>query len=282
MELIIVDHQVQPRDHLDEEVVQRYADLYMDDSVELPPVRVHEIQGDFYLCDGFTRHSGATQAKKTHMRCDVREKSTRGALVVDAIHMNAIHGQPLTASERRRAIARLASTFLESDLPWSQSDIAGIVGVSQSTVSRIIKQDIGDIDLEHKEDRDIVGEIVEDEINLEDAMKVDDEEIEDDESPAARARRLQVEATIERGQEVADAIYQHCRKITEHLHVARSTPGCESIAQNLSTLTVAKDTLLDVREMRPEMMCPNCNGFGCAPCHQRGWLNKNESRRAER
>lgn len=276
LENIVIDPEVQPRTSLDESVIERYEELYRTKDTVFPKLLLHEVGGDLYLCDGFTRHAGATRAGIKAHDCVIRLASTRGALMVDAVRQNAIHGQPLTASDRRKSAIRLIKAFDASEAPWSQEEVAKIVGVSQSTIHRIVRDEfenkVEDRIPEYEDEPDFVEQAANRMLNDgEDEVKQD--------KPVASRKHAEIQSLIDHAQIYPDAIHQLCRKITEHLRMCTHTPGCENVVQNMTVLTQAKETLLTIREMRPEMVCPNCDGHGCGPCHERGWLTHNASKR---
>lgn len=273
---IVIDPDVQPRSSLDQSVIARYEDLYRTGETNFPPYKLHEINGQLYLCDGFTRHAGATRAGiKTH-KCEIRQNSTMGALMVDAVRLNSIHGQPLTQADRRKAAVKLVKAFDESGTMWSQSEIASIVGLSQPTVSRIIKEDMGDVqepdDVFLDDEPDFIEQATE-------KMLRDEEESEQSDNEVVYKKQKEIEELIERGQQLPDRVYNLCREITAALRACEKVPGCENVVANMTTLMQAKETLLSIREMRPEIVCPNCAGYGCEPCKDRGWLTRNQSKR---
>jgi ParB-like chromosome segregation protein Spo0J len=275
---IVVDHDVQPRQSLNESAVQHYQDLYENSPGTLPAVRLHEVNGDYYMCDGFTRLEAAKRAGLATLSAKVVRGSTYGALLIDAYRANGKHGQPLTQTERRLAVQRLAKVLDESGQAWKHKDVADIIGVSTSTVQRVIAKLGEDIEERPLSLADVQTDVV-DEVVSQNWDAEDDEDDLADESPVAKAKREQVEEIIKGGRQITDAVFQACRVITAQLNAAKRTPGCENVVANMHELTQAKDTLLRIKEMRPEKVCPECSGFGCHSCKERGWITFNESKR---
>ena len=96
---LILDPNLNLRDRLDGDVVERYADAWQ----RMPPVTVFHVEGRLLLADGFHRHAAAVTIGKRSIRAEVRGGTFAEALDYVA-GANLFHGLPLSRGERRRAI----------------------------------------------------------------------------------------------------------------------------------------------------------------------------------
>lgn len=129
LSLITVDTDIQPRDGLNQDDVERYAE-HLD---ELPPVVVFFDGKTRWLSSGFHRYAAHEMRGKTLIACEVREGSREDAYLF-ARGDNAAHekaGRPLTRKEKRRVIGEVLRVVPH----WSDSRIAEHVGVHHSTVA---------------------------------------------------------------------------------------------------------------------------------------------------
>jgi len=266
---IEIDERVQPRASLYPQRVEEIAEAYREGK-DIPPIKVHEVQGKLYACDGFHRYAAACQAGLTVFVCRVRKHSTWGALVVDAISSNAIHGQPLTQHEKREAIRKLVDVFQQEPGTWTQADIADITGTSQATVSRVIKE------LKHVPEEVLAPThaSVEEPPLPSEQLAQQIAESTPEEEPSLDDIAAAIENEISPAREHCKAIYQAARKISESLHELQSLTGGEEACANMSMLTQAKNDLMSIRLMTPKGACPHCGGRKCKRCLQRGWVSE--------
>jgi len=125
---LVLDPDLNLRDRLDPEAVERYADAWG----RTPPVTVVEVQGRYLLADGFHRHAAAIRLDKRVIAAEVRPGTFADALDV-ASSANLIHGLPLTRPERRRAVE------VQVRLHHERSDrrLAEAIGVGRDLVARV-------------------------------------------------------------------------------------------------------------------------------------------------
>jgi ParB-like chromosome segregation protein Spo0J len=117
------DGGTQMRDHLVEEAIEDYADLYRA-GAELPPLGVvyEDKKGrdsDVWLYDGFHRLEGARRAGLTELPCVVTHGTLRDARLL-AAGANARHGLRRDNPTKRRAIC----TALAESPSWSDRRVA--------------------------------------------------------------------------------------------------------------------------------------------------------------
>src|SRR5437588_9676651 len=99
VEELVLDPNLNLRDRLDEETVERYIEAWE----RMPPVTVFEVDGRWLLADGFHRHAAAVMAGCTTLPAEVRPGTFAEALDFVA-GVNSFHGLPLSRAERRRAV----------------------------------------------------------------------------------------------------------------------------------------------------------------------------------
>src|SRR5208337_4320626 len=90
---LIRSTEFQGRPRLDQSVVNRYAQCYLQD-VQMPPVLVAEVDGKYYLCGGYTRVAAQEKNRAVSVECIVTKTTRAGALRLSA-EDNWQHGQPL-------------------------------------------------------------------------------------------------------------------------------------------------------------------------------------------
>lgn len=123
---IKLDAELWPRSREDREVVEHYADLF----VELPPIAVQKGTGK--LIDGWHRFYAASKLGLSEVQ--VEEVDVPDNLVfAEAVKRNLKHGLPLKREEREKAVAKLKRDGL------SIEEIACALSISDRTVQRILK-----------------------------------------------------------------------------------------------------------------------------------------------
>lgn len=123
---IVVDPEINFRDGLDPEVVERYKES----GRMLPPVTVFLVDGQLLLADGFHRLEALKQLGVERVVVDQHpgdKETARGRAAI----ANVTHGKPLTREERNRAVVWLYNYGLPT------ADIARHFALSESMVSRI-------------------------------------------------------------------------------------------------------------------------------------------------
>jgi hypothetical protein len=98
-----------------------------------PPLKV-VAQGDrFLLVDGFHRFAAAQNLGLAEIAAEVLEAPADGDLHALAFALNAVHGRPLTLSDRRAFAARL----LRAHPDWSDREIGRRSGLVQPTIAKV-------------------------------------------------------------------------------------------------------------------------------------------------
>lgn len=128
---LVLDPNLNLRDRLDPETVERYADAW----AATPPVTVFEVEGRWLLADGFHRHAAALTREKRTITAEVRVGTFAEALDF-ASAANLAHGLPLTRSERRRAVE--VQVRMHHDR--SDRSLAEQIGVGRDLVAKVRKQ----------------------------------------------------------------------------------------------------------------------------------------------
>src|SRR5262245_15391604 len=90
-----VDAAIQPRTTLTYSVIEEYATLYAEaeDHEPLPPLEVFELEGAYYLADGFHRAEAAKKAQRPTVLCRVYQ-GTRHDAIRHAALANIKRGLP--------------------------------------------------------------------------------------------------------------------------------------------------------------------------------------------
>ena len=115
-----------------QEAVREYADV-LKDGGSLPPVTVFFDGRDYWLADGFHRHSAHLFLSLPDIETDVREGTKRDAILF-AVGANASHGLRRTNADKRRAVEALLKD--EEWSKWTDAEIARRAAVSAMTVGR--------------------------------------------------------------------------------------------------------------------------------------------------
>jgi hypothetical protein len=104
-----VDTSIQPRLALDSQVVTKYATLYEEDEAgqtTLPPLHVFQIDGAYYVADGFHRLAAALQASRDTVPCEVYTGTRRDAMV-HAVYANVRRGLDYSSDDKQQILERL-------------------------------------------------------------------------------------------------------------------------------------------------------------------------------
>ena len=125
---IVLEPDLNLRDRLDPEAIERYADAFED----LPPVTVFEVDEQWLLADGFHRHAAFLARKRPTIPALIRRGSFAEALDY-AAGANLAHGLPLRRQERRRALeVRLRLAPERSDRQHARE-----LGVGRELVAKV-------------------------------------------------------------------------------------------------------------------------------------------------
>ena len=128
----------QIRDGLSEAAVERYAETLQ--AVEaiawpFPPVVLNQTENGYVCIDGAHRIAAAMKAGRETVEAKVVTLSDADAKV-EAACANMTNGLPLSASERKKAIARL----IELRPSWADTAIAKVMGIHRNSVARVRKE----------------------------------------------------------------------------------------------------------------------------------------------
>ena len=128
----------QIRDGLNEAAVERYAETLQ--AVEaiawpFPPVVLNATESGYVCIDGAHRIAAAMKAGRETVEAKVVTLSDADAKV-EAAKANMTNGLPLSASERKKAIARL----IELRPSWADTAIAKVMGIHRNSVARVRKE----------------------------------------------------------------------------------------------------------------------------------------------
>lgn len=135
---IILDSEVQPREHISTQTISDYAEA-MTEGKEFPAIVVYKDQasGALVAADGWHRVSAARQAGLASIKAEIRVGTKRDAILY-SVSANATHGLRRTDADKRRAVLRLLKDKEWSK--WSASVIAEKAGVTQPFVSGLRRQ----------------------------------------------------------------------------------------------------------------------------------------------
>jgi len=127
---IQIDSNLQPRvDGIDADHVQSLQDA----PDGWPAVAVVEHKGRYVLVDGFHRFAAAQNLGLTEIPADILPMPIDGDLHALAFSLNAVHGRPLTLTDRRAFAARLLNR--QADI--SNMEVSRRAGLSPTTVAGI-------------------------------------------------------------------------------------------------------------------------------------------------
>ena len=131
---IRLDKALQPRTHMNEDIIAEYAELIAD-GAEFPPVTVYFDSVYYWLADGYHRYFGHKSAAQTEIECEIVNGTRRDAILFSS-GVNE-HGLRRTNEDRRKAVMNLLDDMEWSE--WSDRKIADICKVSHVTVGRVRK-----------------------------------------------------------------------------------------------------------------------------------------------
>lgn len=131
---IRLDRALQPRTHMNEDIIAEYSELIAD-GAEFPPVTVYFDSVYYWLADGYHRYFAHKSAAHTEIECEVVNGTRRDAILFSS-GVNE-HGLRRTNEDRRKAVMNLLDDMEWAE--WSDRKIADICHVSHVTVGRIRK-----------------------------------------------------------------------------------------------------------------------------------------------
>ena len=135
-----VRNHIQPRERLNTGLVEDYQGIYTEAapaSAPFPPLEVFEIDGAYYVADGFHRLAAARAAGIPQVRCRVSQGTPRDAMLY-AAEANARHGLRYTAGDKARIVQRLLGDAEIAAL--SDRAMARRFGLSHTYVSQVRKR----------------------------------------------------------------------------------------------------------------------------------------------
>lgn len=133
---IVRTPELQARVALQEEVVDRYAELYRS-AVAMPPLDAFEIDSLIVLAEGNHRWAGAQRAGLTEIEVRIYQGTHRDALLF-AMGANAGHGLALSNEDKRRAVSvMLADPEWQR---WSDRRLATFTGGGARFVAKMRKE----------------------------------------------------------------------------------------------------------------------------------------------
>lgn len=132
---IRTDGSTQSRVEINNEVVAEYA-AAIKSGAEFPAVVVFNDGADNWLADGFHRFHAHNHAGKTSISADVRQGTSRDA-VLYSLGANGTHGLNRTNADKRKAVMTMLNDVEWAK--WSDSAIAKACAVHHSTVGDIRK-----------------------------------------------------------------------------------------------------------------------------------------------
>ena len=132
---IRLDGNTQPRQYINQDIVDDYAELLLED-VSFPPVIVFNDGANNWLVDGYHRWHANKKAGFLDIECDVQTGTLREA-VLFSVGANAVHGLRRTNDDKRKAVMTLLADVEWGE--WSDSEIARQCSVSHVFVGRVRK-----------------------------------------------------------------------------------------------------------------------------------------------
>lgn len=130
---IRLDGGTQPREKIDPDVVQDYADA-LGRGDKFPPAKVFDDGRSKWLADGFHRYRSHEKAGKTEMLADV-EKGMKRDAVLFSLQANAAHGLRRSNADKRRAVL---IALKDPELgTFKNTQIARLCAVAESFVRKV-------------------------------------------------------------------------------------------------------------------------------------------------
>ncbi|KAI9129589.1 ParB N-terminal domain-containing protein [Acaryochloris sp. CCMEE 5410] len=132
LDRITLDHEIQPRQQLNQEVVAEYAEA-MKRGATFPPVVVFFDGSKYWLADGFHRIAAKQANGDLEILAEEKIGSRRDAILF-AAGANVMHGLRRTNADKHRVVERLIQ---DSEwCLWSDNAIAQQCGVSRTLVRK--------------------------------------------------------------------------------------------------------------------------------------------------
>lgn len=137
---ITVDHSLQSRAGTDAATVEKYAELLSDPEKELDAIECVQEGTRIWLWSGFHRFAAYQAAGRETIPAVITKGTKRDALRL-SISANAKNGRPLNAEDHRRAVAIILAD--PEWAMWSQQSMADELGISRTTIGRILGELLG-------------------------------------------------------------------------------------------------------------------------------------------
>jgi hypothetical protein len=279
---LVRDPSIQPRTDLDKESIQQYADA-MEAGAVFPPIAVFKIDKKFIVVAGWHRIAAAELRGLAEIRAEIIEDKTLRDAKLFAIGDNSKHGVRLSNADKRRAVESL----LQDD-EWaskSNREIAAYCGVSHEHVRRI------------KEERERPDDTAPEEAEPKPATESTGETGESGDSWGDEETKPEGESkptTIE------EPMRDKVGNFVPPALIPAFTEGSDFFKAAIHNLTATRDSLAEAAKVgqfgkflreqdvtipinnvieslkfaRPHAVCPECEGRGCDPCRQQGWMPK--------
>ena len=133
LDKIRIDGGTQPRQNINESVIQEYADAIIE-GASLPPVDVFFDGSHYWLADGFHRFFATKKAGLAQISALVRNGTQRDA-VFFSVGANATHGLRRTKEDKLQAIRTVLEDFEYTDA--TDAEVAKLVNLTRQTVQRL-------------------------------------------------------------------------------------------------------------------------------------------------
>ncbi len=133
------DTDLQPRGHMDMDVMREYTAAWLEGS-DFPPIVVYFDGETYWLADGFYRTRSARSARLPSIKAWVYEGGKREALLY-AVGANEEHGLRRTNDDRKKAVMIMLND--DEWCLWSDSEIGKACKVSGGLVGNIRKNSPG-------------------------------------------------------------------------------------------------------------------------------------------
>ena len=144
---IVVDERFQIRSGLTEDYVKKYTLRYKVEA-ELPPIEVADVDGAYFLIDGFHRLEALRRLGRTQATARIRALPDLNAVLWEGFEINSRHGVHYSKEERRRGFKlylKMGRCYVEGKprtARWLKSlnQIGKEWGISPHTIKKLIQQ----------------------------------------------------------------------------------------------------------------------------------------------
>ena len=136
VDLLVLDAGTQSRAAISEETIEDYAEVLETTPTNrwpFPPLDVFHDGSQYFVADGFHRDLAAIRYGRASVPCLVHQGTAWDALLFGML-ANEEHGLRTSQADKRHRVI----TLLDSGKKLTQQQIAEIIGISRSTVQRIV------------------------------------------------------------------------------------------------------------------------------------------------